>query len=197
MLSRILPALLLLSCLAGCAYNRATPPESVPAAYSYTPEYEDYDCERLGQMLHDLSLREAELAEAQRKRASSDSVWSFFRGYGEGDGETADELARVRGDRDNVLRVMEGKQCPGIVEEPLPESLPAQDQGAEESAAPAAADATETVHEGSTAAAAEVAPGAAAESPAPAGTEGAPAGTEAAPAPAPVRLNGSPAANVQ
>ena len=76
-----------------------------------------------------LSRRENQLATAQEQRIKTSKVQAFWRGYGEGDGIEASELANVRGEREAVRSTMEKKHCdmsnlPTMASVPAPVSSP-------------------------------------------------------------------------
>ncbi len=94
----------------GCG-NMPTTPSQITGAYVSPVKYESYTCEQLANEMSSLSRRENQLATAQEQRIKTSKVQAFWRGYGEGDGIEASELANVRGEREAVRSTMEKKHC--------------------------------------------------------------------------------------
>lgn len=112
----------------GCG-NMPTAPSQITGAYVSPVKYESYTCEQLANEMSSLSRRENQLATAQEQRIKTSKVQAFWRGYGEGDGIEASELANVRGEREAVRSTMEKKHCdmsnlPSTASVPAPVSSP-------------------------------------------------------------------------
>lgn len=98
--------------LAGCM-NTPKAPTEVTTPHVSTVPYDNLDCTRLAAELNRLSSAEHELIEAQGRRVSASRGHALFYGWGRGDGMETIELARVRGERDAVLRTHVKKACTG------------------------------------------------------------------------------------
>jgi hypothetical protein len=95
----------------GCM-NMPTPVNQITPAYVSTLNYEQFDCNKLTVELDALSRRESMLTAAQTQRIKTSETQAFWYGYGQGDGVEATELARVRGEREAVLKALATKGCP-------------------------------------------------------------------------------------
>lgn len=103
------------SFLAGCASN----PDNISASYVSPIQYEGYSCQQLRAEASRLSARAAEVTGAQSSKASGDAVamgvglvlfWpSLF--FIKGDGTTAGEVARLKGEMDAVEQASIAKKC--------------------------------------------------------------------------------------
>jgi hypothetical protein len=96
--------------LSGC-FNMPTPTSEITASPSSRLDYGEYTCPRLSDELGSLVRREMQLAEAQGQRIKSSNVLALLIGFGQGDGSEAEELAKVRGEKEAVLKAMYAKQC--------------------------------------------------------------------------------------
>lgn len=112
---RSLPILLIAGALAGCASKA----ENVSAAYVSPIQYSSYSCSQLRQEAARLSSRAAQLAGVQDDKATGDAIktgvalvvfWpaAFFI---KGDGATAPELARLKGEMEAVEAASIHKNC--------------------------------------------------------------------------------------
>jgi len=106
-MKKLLP---LLTLFAGCM-NMPTPPSQITGAYVSSIRYENFDCPRLSAELGSLSRRENQLVTAQEQRVKTSEIQAFWRGYGQGDGIEASELASVRGEREALRSAMDAKSC--------------------------------------------------------------------------------------
>lgn len=101
--------------LAGCASK----PENISASYISPVQYDGYSCQQLRAEASRLSGRAAEVTGAQSSKASGDAVamgvglvlfWpSLF--FIKGDGTTATEVARLKGEMDAVEQASIAKKC--------------------------------------------------------------------------------------
>lgn len=101
--------------LAGCASN----PDNISASYISPVQYDGYSCQQLRAEASRLSVRAAEVTGAQSSKASGDAVamgvglvlfWpSLF--FIKGDGTTAGEVARLKGEMDAVEQASIAKKC--------------------------------------------------------------------------------------
>lgn len=106
---------ILSSALAGCASN----PDNISASYVSPVQYESYSCQQLRAEASRLSGRAAEVTGAQSSKASGDAVamgvglvlfWpSLF--FIKGDGTTAAEVARLKGEMEAVEKASISKKC--------------------------------------------------------------------------------------
>jgi hypothetical protein len=97
--------------LAGCL-NMPTPVNQITPAYVSTLNYEAFDCNKLTVESDSLNRRESMLVQAQTQRIKSSEVQAFWWGAGQGDGVEAAELARVRGEKEAVIKALASKNCP-------------------------------------------------------------------------------------
>ena len=88
-----------------------TPPSQITGSYTSGLRYESFDCSRLATELDSLARRENQLVIAQEQRIKTSEAQAFWRGYGQGDGIEASELANVRGEKEAVRKAMEVKGC--------------------------------------------------------------------------------------
>lgn len=101
--------------LAGCASN----PDNISASYVSPIQYDGYSCQQLRAEASRLSGRAAEVTGAQSSKASGDAVamgvglvlfWpSLF--FIKGDGTTAAEVARLKGEMEAVEQASIAKKC--------------------------------------------------------------------------------------
>jgi hypothetical protein len=96
--------------LCGCL-NMPTPTNQITGAYVSTLNYEQFDCNRLVVEQDSLSRRESGLAAAQEQRVKTSQMQAFWFGFGQGDSVEATELARVRGEKEAVLKAKATKGC--------------------------------------------------------------------------------------
>jgi outer membrane murein-binding lipoprotein Lpp len=96
--------------LAGCL-NMPTPVNQITPTYVSTLNYEAFDCNKLTVEMDALSRREGVLVAAQTQRIKTSEAQAFWNGYGQGDGVEATELARVRGEREAVMKAIATKSC--------------------------------------------------------------------------------------
>jgi len=94
----------------GCA-TMPTPPSQIAASYVSELQYENLDCSQLYVELDSLAARERQLVIAQEQRRKASQKQAFWTGYGPPDGIEAYRLAKVRGEKDAVRRVMQAKKC--------------------------------------------------------------------------------------
>jgi hypothetical protein len=88
-----------------------TPTSQITGSYTSTLKYKNYSCEDLGGELNSLARREDALAIAQEQRIKTSQTQAFWRGFGQGDGMEASELANVRGEKEAIRATMEQKHC--------------------------------------------------------------------------------------
>jgi hypothetical protein len=102
--------------LSGCA----TSSDEIRASYVSPLQYQDYNCQQIGQEAERVSSRAAEVAGVQDQKRSDDQI---AMGVGvvlfwpalfmvKGDGQTASELARLKGEFDTLEKVAIEKKCP-------------------------------------------------------------------------------------
>ena len=104
------PALLAVAILStGCMMT--TPPAQIASTPGSARNYEELTCAQLVDELGTLARRETPLAAAQERRVKRSNVQALVIGVGQGDGEEAAELAKVRGERAAVRNAMVAKQC--------------------------------------------------------------------------------------
>jgi len=94
-----------------CSLNAPTPSSQIAASPTSELKYAEYPCSRLTADLESLARRELELIGAQERRIKSSEVQTTLLGIGQGDGAEATELAKVRGEKVAVLKVMRAKGC--------------------------------------------------------------------------------------
>ena len=114
MLQRLLTGAVLVAgagLLSGCL-NMPTPENQITGAYVTTLNYEQFDCARLAVEQDALSRRESDLSAAQKQRIKTSQMQAFWQGVGQGDGMEANELARVRGEKEAVRKTLAIKTCP-------------------------------------------------------------------------------------
>jgi hypothetical protein len=113
-------ALLLAAALCGCASSSA----NIQASYVSPLQYQSYTCAQLSEEARAVSSRAAQVAGVQDSNRTSDAVVTTVKG----DGPTAAELARLKGDMEAIERASIQKNC-GIKFErapPPPEPPPPQ-----------------------------------------------------------------------
>lgn len=101
--------------LAGCASSAS----EITAQYVSPIPYQDYTCQQIGEEAARVSQRAAEVAGVQDSKATTDAVamgvglvlfWpSLF--FIKGDGQTASELGRLRGEFEALEKVSIQKGC--------------------------------------------------------------------------------------
>ena len=101
--------------VAGCA----TSPDNITAAYVSPMQYESYSCSQLREEATRVSARAIQATGAQSSKASGDAVamgvglilfWpSLF--FIKGDGTTAAEVARLKGEMDAIEQASVRKKC--------------------------------------------------------------------------------------
>ncbi|HRN89057.1 hypothetical protein [Hyphomicrobium sp.] len=127
--------IVLLTCT-GCASSS----DEITAQYVSPIQYETYSCQQIGAEAQRISNRAASVAGIQDSKSTNDAVamgvglvlfWpSLF--FIKGDGHTAAELARLRGEFEALEQVSIQKNC-GIQFQPTP---PAKNQRIETSSIP-------------------------------------------------------------
>lgn len=100
------------SLLAGCQTNQPTPAEAITPLYTAPSEFSNSGCSELKETLADINSREPSLVKAQTDRRSS-SAWKSFwwNGVGDGDNSIAQDIAKIRGQREAIQKVMSRKNC--------------------------------------------------------------------------------------
>ena len=83
----------------------------ITGSYTSGIKYENYPISRLQVELEALNQRESDLVLAQDQRVKSSQVQAFWWGFGTGDGIEAAELARVRGEKQAVIKAIELKRA--------------------------------------------------------------------------------------
>ncbi len=101
--------------LSGCASN----PDNIAAAYVSPLQYNNYSCPQLREEATRVSSRAIQVSGAQSSKATSDAVamgvglvlfWpSLF--FIKGDGTTAAEVARLKGEMDAIEQASVTKRC--------------------------------------------------------------------------------------
>ena len=101
--------------LAGCA----TQPDNIAAAYVSPHQYQSFSCAQLREEASRVSSRAIQVTGAQQSKATSDAVamgvglvlfWpSLF--FIKGDGTTAAEVARLKGEMDAIEQASIAKKC--------------------------------------------------------------------------------------
>jgi len=107
---KTLIALSISTTLMGCM-NMPTPTNQITGVYISSTKYENLDCQKLLVELEALNRREGKLVVAQEQRVKSSELQAFLRGYGQGDGIEASELASVRGEKEAVQKQVALKVC--------------------------------------------------------------------------------------
>lgn len=101
--------------LGGCASSSS----DIRAAYVSPLQYQPYSCKQLGEEAERISLRAAEASGAQDSNRTQDAVvttvgvvvfWPILFAV-KGDGQTAAELARLKGEMETIERVSVQKNC--------------------------------------------------------------------------------------
>ncbi|MBC6436713.1 MAG: hypothetical protein GDA52_00930 [Rhodobacteraceae bacterium] len=88
-----------------------TATSQITGSYTSGLHYENFSCNRLASELESLARRENQLVIAQEQRIKTSRWQAFWRGYGEGDGIEASELANVRGQKEAVRTAVAAKGC--------------------------------------------------------------------------------------
>ena len=114
MLSKKAAALSICLLTTACVVNMPTPVNQIMATYVSTLNYEAFDCNKLTVEADSLARREAMLVAAQAQRIKSSDAQVLWTGTGQGDGMEAVEPARVRGEREAVLKARALKACPAL-----------------------------------------------------------------------------------
>ena len=110
--TRIAVAAIVVALLAGgCAINMSTAPSQVTSVPGPARNYAELTCAQLADELGIIARRETPLAAAQERRVKRSNVQALVIGVGQGDGEEAAELAKVRGEREAVRNAMVARQC--------------------------------------------------------------------------------------
>jgi len=107
---KTLIALAIATTLTGC-FNMPTPTNQITGVYVSPIKYENLDCQRLLVELEALNRREGQLTAAQAQRVKTSEMQAFWKGYGQGDGIEASELASVRGEKEAVQKQAAVKAC--------------------------------------------------------------------------------------
>lgn len=101
--------------LAGCAANS----KDITAQYVSPISYQNYSCQQIGAEAERVSARASELAGIQDSKATNDQVamgvglilfWPSLL-FIKGDGQTAAELGRLKGEFDTLQQVSIQKNC--------------------------------------------------------------------------------------
>lgn len=111
--------LLTIGCAAAALAGCATRPDNISAAYVSPVTYQTYTCPQLGEEAQRVSARVAQLTGVQQDKATGDAVamgvtlvvfWpaAFFL---KGDGQTAAELARLKGESDAIEQASIARKC--------------------------------------------------------------------------------------
>ncbi len=103
-------AITALLCFTGCA-NMPTPTSQIAGAPVSGFKYQSFNCVRLKTELDFLSHRENQLVVAQEQRIKRSKTQAFWWGYGQGDGQEASHLAKVRGEKEAIRHAMNQKGC--------------------------------------------------------------------------------------
>ncbi|MFC7396701.1 hypothetical protein ACFQU1_05775 [Chelatococcus sp. GCM10030263] len=112
---RIISVLALASILGGCASGSS----DIRAAYVSPIPYQSYSCRQLGEEAERVSARAAEVAGIQDRKRTDDAVattvgvivfWPVLFAI-KGDGQTAAELSRLRGEMEAIEKVSVQKNC--------------------------------------------------------------------------------------
>ena len=102
--------------LAACASQ----PDEIQTAYVSTLPYENYDCQQIAGEMERVSRRASELRGSLKKKADNDEAqmgvglilfWPTLFFLEGGDGPTAQEYARLKGERDALEKVSIAKKC--------------------------------------------------------------------------------------
>ena len=96
--------------LTGCL-NMPTPTSQILGSYTSSLKYEIYKCSQLAAELSSLARRENQLVIAQEQRIKTSQMQAFWRGFGQGDGIEASELANVRGEKETIRTAIDKKGC--------------------------------------------------------------------------------------
>lgn len=98
--------------LSGCT-NQPTSPEKIAPAFTPSEMFAQASCSDLTKTLGEINAREPELVKQQKDRRSSSLWWSFWGvGVGDGDNMIAEDIARMRGQRQAIQQTMQQKHCP-------------------------------------------------------------------------------------
>jgi hypothetical protein len=112
---KIYMALAAMILVAGCASKS----ENIQATYMSPVLYESFTCEQLGQEGHRVAARAAEVAGVQDKNRKDDTIkttvgvilfWPILFAN-EGDGQTAAELAQLKGQKKAIEEASIKKNC--------------------------------------------------------------------------------------
>lgn len=109
-----IPTIILLMgfALSGCT-NQPTSPEKIAPAFTPSEEFAQASCSDLTKTLGEINAREPALVKQQKDRRSSSLWWSFWGvGVGDGDNMIAEDIARMRGQRQAIQQAMQQKHCP-------------------------------------------------------------------------------------
>jgi hypothetical protein len=114
-MQKIFGAALVCLAVGGCASSSA----DITAQYVSPLEYSNYSCEQIGAEAQRVSARASELAGVQDSKATSDSVamgvglvlfWPSLL-FIKGDGQSAAELGRLKGEFETLQKVSIAKNC--------------------------------------------------------------------------------------
>ena len=96
----------------GCT-NQPTSPDKIAPAYTPSEEFAQASCSDLAKTLGEINAKEPELVKQQSGRRTSSLWWSFWGvGVGDGDNMIAEDIARIRGQRQVIQQTMRQKACP-------------------------------------------------------------------------------------
>lgn len=114
-MKRVVTTLVAVSLLSACASN----PDNISAAYVSPGQYNGYSCPQLREEAARVSARATQITGVQNSKASSDAVvmgaglilfWpALF--FIKGDGTTAAEVARLKGEMEAVEQASIHKKC--------------------------------------------------------------------------------------
>ena len=101
-----------LSLLVACQTNQPTPADKIVPLYASPEEFSSDSCSELKETLADINSREPALVKAQTERRDQ-SVWKSFwwNGVGDGDNSIANDIAKIRGQREAIQKAMRRKNC--------------------------------------------------------------------------------------
>ena len=110
---KLLGTVLAVFLLAGCQTNQPTPADKITPLYTAPAEFSNSSCTELRETLAEINSREPGLVNAQTERRNW-SVWKSFwwNGVGDGDNSIAQDIAKIRGQREAIQKVLSKKSCP-------------------------------------------------------------------------------------
>jgi len=91
--------------------NMPTPSSQITGSYTSGKKFKSMSCSDLASEIDSLARRENQLVIAQEQRMKTSQMQAFWRGFGQGDGIEASELATVRGEKEAIRKVMDEKKC--------------------------------------------------------------------------------------